>query len=95
MEQTIRSQEARKADIMDQGYFIVRNEKKARKTRTVTNMNTGTENIFTNKTPYEAMQAMIYFLNLSSKCEAIINKTESGKHLYFDFKGETYAVRND
>lgn len=45
-------------------------------------------------TAYEAMKKMIYTLNISGKCEVKINKTESGKHLWFEYNGKTYAVRN-
>ena len=65
-----------------------------RKTRTVLNLDTGSKYVFTNKTPIEALQSMIYTLNLKSKCDSVINKTESGKCLYFDYKGETYSTIN-
>lgn len=46
------------------------------------------------KSPYEAMTKMKYVLDLSNKDSAcIINKTESGKHLFMDHSGKTYAVR--
>ena len=50
-------------------------------TRTVTNLDTGDRYTFTAKTAIEALQKMIYTLNISGKCDAIINKTESGKTL--------------
>ena len=63
-------------------------------TRTVINLDTGIEYIFTAKTAYEAMQKMIYTLNISGKCDAEINKTESGKTLYIEHKGNTYSTAN-
>ena len=63
-------------------------------TKTVTNIDTGVKYTFTAKTAYEAMQKMIYTLNLSGKCNAVINKTESGNTLYFDYKDNTYAILN-
>ena len=63
-------------------------------TRIVTNLDTGDKYIFTAKTAIEALQKMIYTLNISGKCDAIINKTESGKTLYFEHKGNTYAAVN-
>lgn len=48
-----------------------------------------------NDTPYQALNKMLYTLNIKSKDKsAVINKTESGLHLYFDHCGETYAIRN-
>lgn len=48
-----------------------------------------------NDTPYEALSKMLYTLNISSEDKAaVINKTESGLHLYFDHRGETYSIRN-
>lgn len=66
-----------------------------RKTRTVKNLDSGAGYIFTNKTPLEALQAMIYTLNLKSKCNSIINKTKSGNCLYFEYKGETFSTVNN
>lgn len=65
-----------------------------RKTRTVHNLDTGEKYVFTNKTPIEAMNAMIYTLNVKRKCDAVVNKTESGKVLYFVHNGETYSTVN-
>lgn len=46
-------------------------------------------------TPYEAMKKMLYFLNLKNNDpNAVINKTESGLHLYIDHCGKTYSVKN-
>ena len=46
-------------------------------------------------TPYEALQKMKYTLDLSHyDKDAVINKTESGLHLYMDHSGKTYSVRN-
>lgn len=47
------------------------------------------------KTPYEAMKSLKYTLDLvheDNKC--IINKTQTGFHLWMDHSGKTYAVRN-
>ena len=46
------------------------------------------------RTGYEAMEKMRYTLNLSRQEEAVINKTESGRVLYFDHSGKTYSVMN-
>lgn len=64
-----------------------------RKTRKVINLDNGAEYIFTNVTPIEALQSMIYAINITEKCNSIINKTETNKHLYFEHNGETYATR--
>ncbi len=49
---------------------------------------------FTASTSYEAMQKMKYTLDLShTDKDAVINKTESGMHLYMDHSGKTYIVR--
>ena len=66
-----------------------------RKTRVVKNLDNGYEYIFANKTPIEALQAMIYTLNLNAKGNCTINKTVSGKCLYFEYKGETYSTVNN
>ena len=63
-------------------------------TKTVTNLDTGVKYIFIAKTAYEAMQKMIYTLNISGKCDVVISKTESGNTLYFDYKDNTYAILN-
>ena len=45
-------------------------------------------------TPYEAMKKMLYTLNIKNNDpDAVINKTESGLHLYLTHSGKTYAVR--
>ena len=49
---------------------------------------------FLARTAYEAMEKMRYTLNLSRQEEAVINKTESGRVLYFDHAGKTYSVMN-
>lgn len=68
----------------------------ARTNRVVKCLETGAEYTFTDKTPYEAMEAMRYTLNLKRKDEtATINKTCSGMHLWMDHGGFTYSVRND
>lgn len=66
-----------------------------RRTRIVYNLDTGEKYIFANKTPLEAMNAMIYTLNIREKCNAVVNKTESGKVLYFVHKGCTYSTVNE
>lgn len=49
---------------------------------------------FDAKTAYEAMRKMLYTLNIKRNDEnAVINKTESGLHLWFEHSGKTYAVR--
>lgn len=61
----------------------------------VTCLDDGIEYWFTAKTPLEAMQKMLYTLNLSAfDRNATINKTESGMHLYIDHNDKTYAVAN-
>ena len=63
---------------------------------TVRHMETGTEYTFEAWTAYEAMQKMLYTLNLSKRDpNATINKTESGLHLYLEHSGNIYAVRNN
>lgn len=47
------------------------------------------------RTPYEAMEKMRYYLNLkATDNDCVINKTETGKHLYIDHCGLTYVVTN-
>lgn len=61
----------------------------------VTCMETGKQYIMDAKTPYEALQKMKYTLDLSRQDKgAIINKTESGLHLWMEHSGKTYSVRN-
>lgn len=60
----------------------------------VMNLDTGEDYYFVAETPYEAMRKMIYTLNLKSKCDATINKSRTGKHLYIEHNGHTYAVSN-
>lgn len=46
-------------------------------------------------TPYEAMQKLIYYLNLSHKDSAAnVQMTKSGLHLFVIHHGRTYSVRN-
>lgn len=46
------------------------------------------------KSPEEAMTKMKYVLDLANKDGAcIINRTKTGKHLFMDHSGKTYAVR--
>lgn len=53
-----------------------------------------TRYIFVSKTPYEAMEAMLYYLNLLKKdTKAAICKTETNKHLYLEHDGRTYCTR--
>lgn len=48
-----------------------------------------------NKTPYEALKGMLYTLNLKyNDPKAMINKTKSGKCLFFNHNGRTYSVIN-
>lgn len=61
----------------------------------VTCLEDGKRYLYVNCTPYEAMQRMLYTLNLSREDpNARINKTVSGMHLYIEHNGKTYAVRN-
>lgn len=49
--------------------------------------------IFQTETAEEAIRNMLYTLNLSHMDRAaIIKKTDSGKHLYMDHGGKTYAI---
>lgn len=49
---------------------------------------------FVAKTPYEAMQMMKYTLDTARKDNsAVINKTESGLHLWMEHNGKTYSIR--
>ena len=50
---------------------------------------------FVADTPYEALKKMIYTLNIKEICKVKINKTKSGKHLWFEHNNKTYAVRNN
>ncbi len=61
----------------------------------VTNLDTDQKYGFQAQTSYVAMRKMIDYLNIGGKCDATIHKTESGKTLYFDHHGETYAILND
>lgn len=55
----------------------------------------GCEYYFSARTPYEAMQKMIYTLELKHHDPlAMINKTESGRCLYIEHDGKTYATVN-
>lgn len=60
------------------------------------NMNTGAGWCFTAQTPYEAMTKLRYYLAIkdAKANDCVINKSESGKHLYLDYNDETWAVRN-
>ena len=49
---------------------------------------------FMARTPLEALNKMIYCLNISGKCDAQINKTKSGLHLWFEDGGKTYCIQN-
>lgn len=61
----------------------------------VHNMDTGEVLWFSCKTPYMAMKALLYTLGLKKLDKsAVINKTESGLHLYTIYNGEYWAVRN-
>lgn len=49
---------------------------------------------FNASTAYEAMEKMLYTLNQKRKDDkAVINKTNSGLHLWFEHSGKTYAAR--
>ena len=62
----------------------------------VTCLDNGKQYYFDAKTPYEALDKAKYYLNLKHKDEDVtINKTESGKHLYFEHYGMTYVVANN
>lgn len=57
-------------------------------------LDNGNQYYYVARTPYEAMTKMKYVLDLANKDGAtIINKTKSGKHLFMDHSGKTYAVR--
>lgn len=61
----------------------------------VVGMDTDEQFIMLARTPYEAMQKMLYTLNLNRlDSSATVQKTESGLHLYVVHNGNTYAVRN-
>lgn len=54
----------------------------------------GKEFYFDAKTPYEAMQKMKYTLDLEKEDKScVINKTESGLHLWMEHTGKTYGIR--
>ena len=49
---------------------------------------------FSARTAYEAMNSMKYMLNLNHLDKnVIINKTESGLHLWMEHCGNTYVAR--
>lgn len=51
---------------------------------------------FLASTPYEAMRMALYYLNITNKDKsAVINQTESGKTLWFEYKGKTYSILNN
>lgn len=61
----------------------------------VKNLDTGATWGFHAATPCEAMEKLLYTLNLKGKDPAAkINKTESGRVLYMDHSGNTWAVVN-
>lgn len=61
----------------------------------VTNLDTGATWGFAAKTAYEAMMKLKYTLDVSfTDPNAVINKTESGRCLYMDHGGNTWAVVN-
>ena len=52
--------------------------------------------LFLAQTAYQAMQKLIYMLNLSYEDEtAEIQITKTGLHLYLEHNGNTYAVMTD
>jgi len=53
----------------------------------------GTSYWFHAGTAYEAMRKLQYTLDLRKGDRAAIHKTESGKHLYLEHDGKTYAAR--
>lgn len=60
------------------------------------NMDTGADWTFQAWTAYEAMQKLLYSLNLSHRDDsAAINKTESGTLLYTEHNGQTWCVLNN
>lgn len=63
---------------------------------TIKNLDTRAELGFTARTAYEAMQKLVYTLNLKKHDNTTtINKTESGLHLWLGHNGETWAIRNN
>ena len=53
----------------------------------------GSTFLFLAKTAYEALEKMKYTLDLCEKDDgAVINKTESGKCLWFEHSGKTYSA---
>ena len=59
----------------------------------VTCLDTGERFGYTSCTPYEALSGLLYTLNLENMDrDAVINKTDSGLHLYFDHSGRTYSI---
>ena len=47
------------------------------------------------KTPYEAISGLLYTLNCNKLDKnAVINKTDSGRHLWFEHSGKTYCIKN-
>lgn len=65
-----------------------------RGTQTVMVLGEDVEYTFTNCTPYEALEHMIYFINCSRKCNPVIQESETGRTLWFEDDGKTYAVTN-
>lgn len=53
----------------------------------------GTMYTFLATTAYEALGKMKYCLNLKGKDNVVINKTESGRVLWFEHLGKTYGVK--
>ena len=63
--------------------------------RVIKKLGTNTSYVYGECTPYESLQRLLYYLNLRfNDTDAVINKTESGMHLYLQHNGEIYAVRN-
>jgi len=61
----------------------------------IVGMDTGERFTFLARTAYEALQKLIYTLNLAHlDSAAAVQKTESGLHLYVVYNGNTYAVKN-
>ena len=61
----------------------------------VCNLDTGTRYYFAAQTPFEAMKMMREYLSYSdaSAKDILLNKTESNRFLYFDYKNETYSTK--
>ena len=63
--------------------------------REVYNLDSGASLYFSDGTPYETMQKLVYYLTAKdgNAKGLAINKTESNRFLYVVYKGETYATK--